>query len=302
VSTTSSAERVTGNHGDLYSPSDMARRAETIGAAKASARPTQTLLLAALAGAFIALGAEFATIVGTDTSLGYGPTRLLMGVAFSVGLLLVVLAGAELFTGNALIVVAWASGRVSTARILGNWLLVYLGNLVGSLLIVGLVYVGRVWALDGQKVGAAALSLAATKVSLDPLQAVALGILCNFLVCLAVWLTYSARTTTDKLIALTLPVAAFVASGFEHSVANMYIIPLGILLRGHAEIAQIVGNSPALLNLTWERFLIANLLPVTIGNIIGGGLMVGIAYWLAYIRPTRPAVTDGEPGRSRDAG
>lgn len=299
---TSGAESATENRSDLYSPLEMARRAETVGVAKANARPAQTLLLAALAGAYIAIGAEFATIVGTDTSLGYGPTRLLMGVAFAVGLLLVVLAGAELFTGNVLIVVAWASRRVTATRLLRNWFLVYVGNMAGSLLIVGLVYVGRVWALDGQKVGVTALTVAATKTSLDPLQAVALGTLCNFLVCLAVWLTYSARTATDKLLALTLPVAAFVASGFEHSVANMYFIPLGILLRGQADIVQLAGNPATLMNLTWDRFLTANLLPVTIGNIIGGAVMVGLAYWLAYIRPTLSIPLGGEAGRTRDAG
>ena len=289
------------NRGDLYSPPEMARRAETVGIAKVAARPSQTLLLAALAGAFIALGAELATMVGTDTALGYGPTRLLMGVAFSVGLLLVVLAGAELFTGNVLIVVALAGRRVTTWQMFRNWVLVYFGNLAGSLLVVLLVYVGRVWSFDGLKVGATALTLAAGKVSLDPLQAVALGVLCNFLGCLAVWLTYSARTTTDKLLALTPPVAAFVASGFEHSVANMYVIPLGILLRGHAEIVQIVGNPPALLNLTWERFLIGNLLPVTLGNIIGGAVMVGLAYWLAYIRTSGPSPAGEGLVRPRDA-
>jgi formate transporter len=301
VSTTSSAERAVDNRSDLYGPLEMARRAEAIGVAKAQARPTQTLLLAALAGAYIAIGAEFATIVGTDTSLGYGPTRLLMGVAFAVGLLLVVLAGAELFTGNVLIVVAWASRRVTAIQLLRNWFLVYVGNMVGSLIVVSLVYFGRTWALDGQKVGVAALTVAVTKTNLDFLQAVALGTLCNFLVCLAVWLTYSARTATDKLLALTLPVAAFVASGFEHSVANMYFIPLGILLRGQADIVQLAGNPATLMNLTWDRFLTANLLPVTIGNIIGGAVMVGLAYWLAYIRPTLSIPLGGEAGRTRDA-
>src|SRR5688500_12109398 len=200
----------------------MARKAEHVGVLKAGMSTANTFALSVLAGAFIALGAIFATTVtagGADVP--FGVVRLLGGLAFSLGLILVVVAGAELFTGNNLVVMAWASRRVSTRRLLGNWTLVYAGNFVGALGTALIVYVGRQYELGGGEVGATAVRIAEAKTSLDFVQAVALGALCNALVCLAVWLTYSARTVTDKILAVVPPIAAFVAAGFEHSVANM---------------------------------------------------------------------------------
>ena len=271
---------------DPYAPAEVARRVELAGVTKAGMDVLSLLTLAVLAGAFIALGAQLATVVGVDSTLGFGPTRLLVGVAFSLGLILVVIAGAELFTGNTLIVMAWLGRQVSTRRLLRNWGLAYLGNLVGALGTVALVYLAGQWALGGDKVGAAALATANAKVGLSFGEAVARGILCNALVNLAVWLCFSARSNVDKVVAIVPPIAGFVAAGFEHSIANMYFIPLGILLRDRPAVVEAAGLQPgALTDLTWGGFLWNNLLPVTIGNIIGGGLLVAAVYWLVYLRP-----------------
>jgi formate transporter len=270
---------------DALPPREMARKAEQVGETKAGLGAANTFALGVLAGAFIALGAVFATTVtagGAD--LPYGVSRLLAGVAFSLGLILVVVAGAELFTGNNLIVMAWASRRVSTARLLRNWALVYAGNLAGSLATVGLLFASKQYTFGKGAVGEQALATATAKTGYGFVQAIALGILCNALVCLAVWLCYSARTTADKILAIVPPIAAFVAAGFEHSVANMFFIPMGLLVKGdHAFVAA--HTAPAgLAHLTWTRFLWANLLPVTIGNVIGGALLVGAVYWFVYLR------------------
>jgi len=254
----------------------MARRAEEVGEAKAAMPAVETVALGVLAGAFIAIGAIFATTVTAGGStLPFGVSRLLGGVAFSLGLILVVVAGAELFTGNNLIAMAWASRRVSTRRLLRNWALVYVGNLVGALATVGVLYLGKQYELGAGAVGDQALSVAAAKTNLGFLQAVVLGAFCNALVCLAVWLTYGARSTADKILAIVPPIAAFVAAGFEHSVANMFFIPMGLLLKANTSFVDGRSGLPDLSHLTWERFLLGNLLPVTIGNVLGGTLMVG---------------------------
>ena len=213
-------------------PSEVARKAEDVGAAKAGMGGLDVFVLAVLAGAFIALGAIFATTVSSDgADVPYGVLRLLAGVTFSLGLMLVVVAGAELFTGNNLIVMAWASRRVSTLRLLGNWTIVWIGNFVGAFATAVIVYVSGQYTFGNGAVGETALSIASAKTSLGFVEAVALGVLCNALVCLAVWLTYGARTTTDKLLAVLPPIAAFVAAGFEYSVANMYFISIGLLVK-----------------------------------------------------------------------
>lgn len=270
---------------DALPPDRIARKAEDVGVVKAGLGTVDTLALGVLAGAFIAMGAIFATTVTAGaTALPYGVTRLLAGIAFSLGLILVVVAGAELFTGNNLIVMAWAGRRVSTARLLRNWTLVYVGNFAGAIATAGILYVGKQYTFGKGAVGETALSIAAGKTSLGFVQAMALAAFCNALVCLAVWLAYGARTTTDKILAIIPPIAAFVASGFEHSVANMFFIPMGLFVKGnHAFVASHVAPAN-LAKLTWPRFLYANLLPVTIGNIIGGALMVGAVYWFVYLR------------------
>lgn len=274
---------------DALLPADMARRAEEVGVKKAGLDALSLFVLAVLAGAFISLGALFATTVasGSTTLMPYGIVRLLAGLTFSLGLILVLVGGAELFTGNTLIVMAWANRRVGTLDLLRNWTLVYFGNFVGALTTAVLVFVSGQYTFGGGAVGVTALATAHQKVQLDFLQAVALGILANALVCLAVWLTFSAHSTVDRILAIVPPITAFVAAGFEHSVANMYFIPVGIFIRLGApatfwtQIGQAPDDFPAL---GWEQFLIANLLPVTMGNIVGGAVLVGAVYWFIYLR------------------
>lgn len=270
---------------DAYTPAEMAHRVQTVGVAKANLGAATMFALAVLAGAFIALGANLATIAFTDNGLGYGVSRLLGGLVFSLGLILVIVGGAELFTGNNLIIMAWASGILSTSRLLRNWALVYLGNFVGALGTAVGVYVSRQWTFDAHHVGATALTIAHAKVQYDCLSAFALGALCNALVCLAVWLCFSARTTTDKILAIVPPITAFVAAGFEHSVANMYFIPLGLWLRDQPQVVEVAGQSGEhLAQLTWTAFFINNLLPVTLGNVFGGTVLVAGVYWFVYLR------------------
>jgi formate transporter len=275
---------------DALVPQEIARKAESVGVAKAKLGPFRMLALAVLAGTFIALGAIFATTVTAgNSSVGFGISRVLAGLVFSLGLILVVGAGAELFTGNNLIVMAWAHGQVSSKKLLRNWIIVYLGNFVGSLLIAVMIFLSEQYTFGGGAVGLNALNIANHKVGLNFLPALILGILCNALVCLAVWLCIGGRTATDKILSIIFPIAAFVAAGFEHSVANMYFIPMGLLIKaGAAPIfwSQIGKTAADYANLTWANFLLANLLPVTIGNIIGGAVMVGLVYWFIYLRPS----------------
>ncbi len=274
---------------DAYLPAEMAKRAEDAGVKKAATAMVPLAVLAVLAGAFIALGAVFYTTVTTGASeqLPYGLAKFMGGLAFCLGLILVVVAGAELFTGDCLIVMAWSSDRVSTAALARVWSIVFLGNLAGAAAIVLLVYLSGHWQHADGAVGANALKIATTKCELDFVPAVFLGVLCNVLVCLAVWMSFSARTTTDKIISLTLPITAFVAAGFEHSIANMYFVPAGLLIKATAtpEFWHQIHRDPSdFANLDWPTFLLGNLLPVTLGNIIGGGLLVGAVYWLVYRR------------------
>ena len=269
---------------DALPPPEMAKKAEQVGVAKAGLDAATTFALAVLAGAFIAVGAAFATnTLAGSSDLPYGVARLLGGLTFSLGLILVVVAGAELFTGNNLIVMAWASGRVSTLRLLRNWTIVYVANFVGAIATAGLLYAGKQYEFGKGAVGETALTIAATKTSYGFGQAIALGMLCNALVCIAVWLCYSARSTADRILAIVPPITAFVAAGFEHSVANMFFIPFALLVK--SDKAFVAGHkAPDLSEVTWGHFLTANLLPVTIGNVIGGALMVGAIYWFVYLR------------------
>jgi formate transporter len=275
---------------DALLPAEMAQRAEAIGVRKAATPPLKVFVLAILAGAFIALGAIYATVAATGASgvLPFGVTRILVGVTFCLGLILVVVAGAELFTGNNLIVMAWANHKVSTGALLRNWVLVYLGNAVGSVGTALIVFLGRQYTLSGGAVGATALGIANTKAGLEFVPAVFLGILCNALVCLAVWMSYGARSTTDKIAAIIFPISAFVAAGFEHSVANMYFIPIGLLIK-YFDPSFTAQAQLDLTHLTVQGFLVNNLLPVTIGNIIGGAGLVAAVYWFVFLRKTSSA-------------
>ena len=270
---------------DALLPQEMATRSEYLGERKADMSFQTMFSLAILAGIFIGLGAMFATTAAAGTAgvLPYGVVRVFTGIVFCLGLVLVIVGGAELFTGNNLIVMAWASGKVSTASLLRNWAIVFFGNFVGSILTVILVFASQQYLFANGAVGQTALGIANSKVQLGFIQAIALGVLCNMLVCLAIWLTLSARSTIDKIAAIIFPITAFVAAGFEHSIANMYFIPMGLLIKNFdpafAAAAQIDLNG-----LTWVTFLVDNLLPVTIGNIIGGSVGVAAVYWSIFLR------------------
>src|SRR5262245_7074871 len=279
---------------DALLPQEVAKRAEEVGARKCGLPFWPLVTLAVLAGAFIALGAIFSTTVsaGMTGVLPFGLGRLLSGVVFCLGLVLVVVGGAELFTGNALISMAWASGTVSTAQVLRNWSLVYTGNLIGAMSTAVFLYLSRQYTFGGGAVGLAALEVARAKTGLGFVQAVVLGILCNALVCLAVWLCLGARSTADKILAIIFPISAFVAAGFEHSVANMYFIPVGLLIKTDSAFLTTVGKSAAdYAGLTWTSFVWVNLLPVTLGNVIGGVALVGLTYWFVYLRPEATPVS-----------
>lgn len=270
---------------DAWLPPEMAERAESIGVRKAGLDLWAMLVLGVLAGAFIGLGALFATTV-TASPLPYGVNRLVGGLAFCLGLILVVVAGAELFTGNNLIVMAWANGKVTTAQLLRSWMVVYAGNFIGATATAGLVFLSKQYAFGGGAVGKNALIIAQNKCSLGLMESVTLGILCNALVCLAVWLSYSGRTTTDKIISIIFPITAFVAAGFEHSVANMYFIPAGLLIKAYArpEFWNLIHDSAGAYGaLSWAG-LCRNLVGVTLGNTLGGSVMVGLVYWFIYLR------------------
>jgi len=254
---------------DAYAPAEIAARVEKAGVSKVHLPILQTVVLGVLAGAFIALGAVFYTFVITDTGLGFGVTRLIGGIAFSLGLILVVVGGAERFTGNNLIVMGWADGKITSRQLLRNWFWVYIGNFVGAIAIAGLVALSGVLEAGGGAVAKTAASIAEAKMALPSIEAFTRGVLCNVLVCLAVWLCFAAHTVSGKILAIIFPISAFVALGFEHSVANMYLIPAGYFA-GAASV-------------TLDGF-IANLIPVTLGNIFGGGVLVALVYWIVYLR------------------
>jgi formate transporter len=270
-----------------FSPGEIAHLVETRGVAKATAPDVTTGILAVMAGAFIALGGVFSTIILTGSGLGFGPTRFMAGIGFSLGLILVIVAGAELFTGNNLVVMSWVSGHVRFARLMRNWALVYMGNLVGALSVVAMVYLGRWWEQGESAVGASALSLAATKASLPFWVVFVRGILANALVCLAVWLAAGGRTVIDKIFAILFPISAFVAAGFEHSVANMYFLPLGVLLSDRAEVVKAAALPAGTLAELDVGGAVTNIVAATLGNIVGGAVLVGIVYWFVYLAPGR---------------
>ncbi len=275
---------------DALIPAEVARKSEAVGVAKATEGALKLFVLAVLAGAFIALGAIFATTITAGGELGFGMSRLLGGLVFSLGLILVVLAGAELFTGNNLIVMAAASRRITLAQLLRNWVIVYFGNFLGAIAFALLMFASQQYLQGDGAVGTKMLAIGSAKTSLDLVPAIALGILCNVLVCLAVWLCMCARSVADKVLAIIFPITAFVAAGFEHCVANMYFIPKALFLKSWASDAfwETTGRSAAdYPELNWANFFLRNLLPVTLGNIIGGTLLVGLVYWFVYLRPSK---------------
>ena len=254
---------------DAYKPAKIAEFVKSLGVTKATLPTVPTIMLGLMAGAFIAFGAMFYTLVMTNHDMGLGPARLLGGVAFSVGLILVVVGGAELFTGNNFIVMAWAEKKVTSTQLLRNWLIVYVANFFGAVGAAILMFWSGALSLGDGAFAETALNTAIYKAHLDPTQAFVRGILCNALVCLAVWLCFAARDVASKILAIVFPVSAFVALGFEHCIANMYFIPLGMMLSGG--------------EITVADFL-SNIIPVTAGNIVGGSIFVAFVYWAVYIR------------------
>ena len=270
---------------DAFTPPEIAEHMENIGVQKAKLDFWSMITLAVLAGFFIGFGAELFTITVTNSGLGYGLNKLVGGLVFSLGLILVVVAGAELFTGNNMIIMAWVSRKLTLGQVMRNWTTVYLGNLLGSLGLVLLMYLSRQWTFADYHVGATALNIANAKVNLSFTEGIVRGMLCNILVCLAIWLCASGRSVIDKILAVIFPITAFVASGFEHSIANMYFIPMGLLLRGDPNVLSAAGVTASdLVNLNFPGF-IQNLISVTTGNIFGGGFMVAVVYWFIYRRP-----------------
>jgi formate transporter len=272
---------------DALLPAEMAVKAAETGIKKTGVDTLRMFLLAILAGAFIAMGAIFATTVSAGSSaLPYGVTRLLAGITFTLGLILVVVSGSELFTGNSLIIIAFANRRISLGALLRNWAIVYFGNFVGAVLTAYLMVLAGQYTFGGGSIGLIALNTGEAKTSLGFAQAIVLGVFCNALVCMAVWMCYSARSTIDKILAIIPPISAFVAAGFEHSIANMYFIPAALFIKqmGTPAFFESINKVPAdFPHLTWSSFLVANLVPVTIGNIIGGVVMVGLMYWFIYL-------------------
>lgn len=288
---------------DALMPPAMANKATETGVRKASLDSASMFMLAILAGAFIAMGAIFATTVSAGcASLPYGIVRLLAGLTFSIGLMMVIVAGSELFTGNNLIVMAFASGRISLSALLRNWVIVYVGNFLGSLATAYLMFLTKQYTFGNGVVGLTALNIGEAKTSLEFVQAIALGVFCNALVCIAVWMCFSARNTVDKILTIIPPISAFVAAGFEHSVANMYFIPMALFIKymGTPKFFEAIQKTPAdFPHLTWDNFFVVNLLPVTIGNIIGGAFMVGLVYWFIYLRQSRQPSAKPAPGATQ---
>jgi formate/nitrite transporter len=266
---------------DAFSPEQVAQRVQSIGVAKARLPFLSLAMLGVLAGAFIGLGALYFVLVASDPALGFAASRVLGGVCFSLGLLLVVVAGAELFTGNNLLAIAWADGQLSTWEVLYNWSVVCAANLVGAAGLAALVFLSGHAGMNGGAIGRATLEIAAAKCSLPFWEAFFRGVLCNVLVCMAVWMTFAGRSVADKLVAIVFPISAFVAAGFEHSIANMYLIPLAMLLKDAGWALPAGGEA-----IGWAG-LARNLVPVIAGNLVGGSVLVALVYYVIYRRPAR---------------
>lgn len=276
------------NQFDSLLPPQMAEKAAEAGVGKATKDPMKSFLLAITAGIHIGIAFIFYTTVTTGTeNVPYGYSHFIGGLAFSLGLILVIITGGELFTSSVLTLVAHASGKITWRNLISNWCVVYTGNLIGALGLVAIMLVAKQYTFDDGAVGINAMKIAQHKLHHGFFQAVALGIMCNVLVCVAVWMTFSGRSLTDKIMVTVLPVAMFVSSGFEHCIANMFQVPMaiGIKMFASTEFWQAAGTTAAeFSDLTLTNFIMNNLIPVTLGNIIGGGIFVGMGYWLIYLR------------------
>ncbi len=267
-------------HGfDAYSPAEIARRVEAAGVSKAHTALLPLAMLAVLAGAFIGLGAMLSVMVKADATLGFAASTFLAGLVFSLGLLMVVVAGAELLTGNNLLVMAWAEQRIRTGQLLRHWAIVGLGNLVGAVGLAGLVWASGHTQLHAGAIGQKVVQIALAKQELPFWSALLRGVLCNVLVCMAVWMAMAGRSVVDKAVAVVFPVMAFVAAGFEHSIANMYLMPQALMLQA----SGVVADGPALT----LAGMLGNWAAVLLGNLLGGAGLVGLVYWAVYLRPPR---------------
>ncbi|HEY0886086.1 MAG TPA: formate/nitrite transporter family protein [Ramlibacter sp.] len=262
---------------DAYAPLEVARRVETVGVAKARMATLPLLMLGVLAGAFIGLGSMLFVIVRSDPTLGFAASQIGGGLVFSLGLVLVVVAGAELFTGNNLLAMAWADGRITTAEVLRNWTLVCAANFVGAAGLALLVFASGHTGMNDGAIGRTVLRIALAKQALPAWEAFLRGVLCNVLVCMAVWMAMAGRSVVDKAVAVVFPISAFVAAGFEHSIANMYLLPLAMLVQP--------PNAATLV--TWSG-MAANLVFVIAGNLVGGSVLVGLTYHVIYERRRAP--------------
>lgn len=268
---------------DAFTPAEVAEKVKTIGVDKANMHFLSLIILSLMAGAFIAFGAMYYTLAITDSNMAYGMTKLVGGLAFSLGFILVVIAGAELFTGNTLVVMAWAKGKVSLPALLKNWTIVYIGNAVGAFVMVYLVYLSGYLDAHHHEVGVTAMKAGLAKVDNTLTESFVLGLFCNVLVCLASWMVYASRTVSDKVLAVLFPISAFVAMGFEHCIANMYMIPVAILASMDPAIVTASGlDHSQLQDLSFNGFIM-NIIPVTIGNIIGGAVFVAMTYYLVFV-------------------
>ncbi len=267
-------------HGfDAYSPAEIARRVEAAGVSKAHTALLPLAMLAVLAGAFIGMGAMLSVMVKADATLGFAASTFLAGLVFSLGLLMVVVAGAELLTGNNLLVMAWAEQRIRTGQLLRHWAIVGLGNLVGAVGLAGLVWASGHTQLHAGAIGQKVVQIALAKQELPFWSALLRGVLCNMLVCMAVWMAMAGRSVVDKAVAVVFPVMAFVAAGFEHSIANMYLMPQALMLQA----SGVVADGPALT----LAGMLGNWAAVLLGNLLGGAGLVGLVYWAVYLRPPR---------------
>lgn len=293
-----------GNIIDTLLPPEMALACEAAGTAKAGHDALVLIILGLLAGAFIALGAIFMTVVLTGAGeLPWGVARLLAGLVFSLGLILVIVGGAELFTGDSLMIVACAGGRITLNALLRAWCLVYVGNIGGAVGTAALVFLAGQHEFGDRAVGKTALAIASAKAALPTIQLFFLAVLCNVLVCLAVWMSFGARTSTDKVLVIVPPIAAFVAAGFEHSIANLYLLPYGLSIKAWAgpEFWAAIGQSAAAYPELTADGAIHNIAVATIGNLVGGSLMVGAVYWFVYLRRrTGPGVPASSPSGTID--
>lgn len=273
---------------DAYAPREIARIVENIGVTKANLDFWSMFILSILGGVFVSLGSELFIFVTHDSKFGFGFTNFLGGLTYSLGTILIIIAGAELFNSNNLIIMAYMDKKIPLFKLLRNWIIVLLGNFLGALSVVVWVYLAKQWSFNQFLVGGKTLLIAVDKVNHTFSQAFAQGVICNALVCLAMWLCYGGHSVTDKILSVILPTTAFVTLGYEHTIANMYFVPLGLILKTHPEVIQaankLTEGTIGIAQLTVKNYLFKNMLPVTLGNIFGGSVLVGLVYWFIYLR------------------